>query len=97
MRKQDILDSIPHSKMIIKNSPKILADGGSCIADPNGEWLVEPQVGKEGLTIAEISHKQVRMERQNFDPVGHYSRPDVTKLQINRERQKTIDINDGNS
>ena len=55
-------------------------DGVSCIAAPNGEWLVEPQVWKEGLTTAEIDHKQVRMERQNYDPSGHYLRPDVTKL-----------------
>jgi nitrilase len=29
-------------------------------------------------------------ERQNFDPSGHYSRPDVTRLIVNRERQSVI-------
>jgi nitrilase len=29
----------------------------------------------------------VREERQNFDPVGHYARPDITQLIVNRARQ----------
>jgi nitrilase len=34
-------------------------------------------------------------ERQNFDPAGHYSRPDVTKLIVNRERQSTVGFVEG--
>ena len=37
---------------------------------------------------------RVLEERQNFDPVGHYSRPDVTKLTVNRERQSTVEFKD---
>ena len=32
--------------------------------------------------------------RQNFDVAGHYSRPDVTKLTVNRERQSILNIID---
>lgn len=90
MRKIDINENIPYSDKIISNSPDILADGGSCLAGPNGEWLIEPQTGKEILKVVDIDHKQVRMERHNFDPAGHYSRPDVTKLHVNRERQQIV-------
>ncbi len=90
MRKIDINENIPYSDKIISNSPDILADGGSCLAGPNGEWLIEPQTGKEILKVVDIDHKQVRMERHNFDPAGHYSRPDVTKLYVNRERQQIV-------
>jgi nitrilase len=51
-------------------------------------------VNTEGVFCAEIQLDRVFEERQNFDPVGHYSRPDVTQLHVNRERQSTIKIKD---
>jgi nitrilase len=36
----------------------------------------------------------VRAERQNFDPAGHYARPDVTHLTVNRQRQSTLTLVD---
>ena len=71
-----------------------MANGGSCIARPDGEWLLEPVLHKEGLLVETLDFNRVLEERQNFDPVGHYSRPDVTKLIVNRERQQIIDIKD---
>ena len=75
---------------IMKNTPETLANGGSCIAGPDGEWIVEPQIGKEEIIYANLDLNRVLEERQNFDPVGHYSRPDVTQLHVNRERQSTV-------
>ncbi|MEE8356213.1 MAG: nitrilase-related carbon-nitrogen hydrolase, partial [Anaerolineales bacterium] len=94
MRKEDITEDIPHANLIKENSTDILADGGSCLAGPNGEWVIEPVVDKEGLFVAEIVHKRVREERQNFDPAGHYSRPDVTRLIVNRDRQAILKLTD---
>jgi nitrilase len=45
---------------------------------------------EEKLIIAILDHQRVREERQNFDPAGHYSRPDVTRLTVDRERQSTV-------
>lgn len=89
----DFPKNTPHIEKIIKNCPKILADGGSCIAGPDGEWIVKPSVGKEELIVKTIDINRVYEERQNFDPVGHYSRPDITKLSVNRDRQSTLDLN----
>jgi nitrilase len=88
MRKEDFPKGTPHLDRILENAPDLLADGGSCIANPDGSWLVEPVVGEESLTFATIDHARVREERQNFDPSGHYSRPDVTQLVVRRERQR---------
>jgi nitrilase len=92
MSEKDFPDGTPHLGKILENAPEILSDGGSCIAGPDGEWVVEPIINKEELIIEQLDFNRVLEERQNFDPSGHYSRPDVTKLIVNRQRQATIEI-----
>lgn len=92
MRKSDISDDIPVAELLRKNSNEFMANGGSCISGPNGEWIIEPQLEKEGLFTAIIDHKKVREERHNYDPAGHYSRPDITKLVIDKSRQSLIEF-----
>ncbi|AWX44046.1 Nitrilase [Flagellimonas maritima] len=92
MRTSDFPKTTPHLDKILEKAPKVLANGGSAIAGPNGEWLVEPIVDKEGLIYQTLDFNRVYEERQNFDPVGHYARPDVTKLLVNRERQSTVEF-----
>ena len=94
MSKKDFPKNTPHLDKILEKAPAILANGGSCIAGPDGEWLVEPVVDKEGLIYHTLDFNRVYEERQNFDVVGHYSRPDVTKLTVNRERQSTVEFED---
>ncbi len=94
MRREDFLSSTPHRDLIMKDCEPLLADGGSCIAGPDGEWLIEPVTGIETILYADLDPARVREERQNFDPAGHYSRPDVTRLIVNRERQGTAQFVD---
>ncbi|MBB5080570.1 carbon-nitrogen hydrolase family protein [Nonomuraea endophytica] len=70
------------------------ADGGSAIAGPNGEWMVEPVSGEERLITADIDPAVVRGERQAFDPAGHYNRPDVLRLEVNRRRLSAADFSE---
>ena len=93
LQREHITDDIPHQKMIIANCPEVLADGGSCIAAPDGSWLVAPYQ-EETLRYAELDYTMILRERQNFDPSGHYSRPDVTQLHVNRKRQRTVEFED---
>ena len=94
MRKNDIPANTPHRDAILARCPDILANGGSCIAAPDGSWVIEPVIDKECLLIATLDRHQVRRERQNFDVTGHYSRPDVTRLVVNRERQQLVSFTD---
>jgi nitrilase len=94
MRSQDFPADTPHRSAIVSNSSDILANGGSCIAGPDGKWVVEPVVGEEKLILTNLDHRHVREERQNFDLAGHYSRPDVLQLTVNRQRQSTVNFVD---
>ncbi|MBT1451755.1 carbon-nitrogen hydrolase family protein [Glaciecola sp. XM2] len=90
MRKQDFPSDTPHFDEIVSSCNDMLASGASCVAAPDGSWVLEPQIGSEGVYVVKLDHQQVLQERQNFDRSGHYSRPDVTQLRVNRERQSTV-------
>ncbi|MCU0624070.1 MAG: carbon-nitrogen hydrolase family protein [Gemmatimonadaceae bacterium] len=92
MRAADIPDGLPDVETLRRTADPVMANGGSCIASPDGTWVVEPVADVETLVLATISHARVREERQNFDPAGHYSRPDVTRLVLNTARQSTLEI-----
>ncbi|MGA9270323.1 MAG: carbon-nitrogen hydrolase family protein [Lutimonas sp.] len=90
MRREDFPETTPYLTEILAKAPEVMTNGGSCVAGPDGEWILEPQVGQEELYSVELDFNRVMEERQNFDPSGHYSRPDVTRLTVNRERQSVI-------
>ena len=87
MRRSDVRDDMPEAEMVRASLEELHANGGSCICAPDGSFLMEPWIGETGVRTVEIDAARVREERQNFDPSGHYSRPDVTQLRVNRERQ----------
>jgi nitrilase len=89
-----ITDDFPHAERVKQSAQGWMTDGGSCIAGPDGQWLLEPQVETEGLFSAELDLEMIRRERQNFDPSGHYSRPDITQLSVDRTRQSTVTFKD---
>src|SRR6266849_765465 len=60
----------------------LLGYGGSAILAPNGSYLAGPLYEAEGILYPELDPSLLLAERQRFDPVGHYSRPDVLRLEV---------------
>ena len=94
MRSSDIPEDLPHRDLLLATADDVMANGGSCLADPTGNWVIEPVCDEETLLVAEIDHKTVLRERQSFDPAGHYSRPDVLRLKLKTKRQRTVKLDD---
>ena len=94
MRKENIDSSLPHADLLVSSADEVMANGGSCVAGPDGEWVLEPATDSESLSIVEIDHERVLEERHSLDVAGHYSRPDVTRLIVNRKRQTTAEFDD---
>ena len=66
----------------IAEGPDLLGRGGSAIVGQDGEYLAGPLWDEEGILFADLEPDQLFAERQRFDPAGHYSRPDVLRLQV---------------
>jgi nitrilase len=94
MRPDDLPPDTLARAEVLANSGEFLANGGTAICGPDGRFVVEPVVGREALIVATLDHAIVRGERQNFDLAGHYARPDVTRLVVDRTRQRIAAFRD---
>jgi nitrilase len=87
-------DSIPSdfplADRLREASDTVIFDGGSAIAGPDGHWLIPPVVGEEGVIIGDLDLDRVFRERLNFDPTGHYTRPDVFRTVVDRTRNEAV-------
>jgi len=61
---------------------ELVGRGGSAILGPDGDYLAGPLWDEEGVLYAELDPQTLYEARQRFDPAGHYSRPDVFRLEI---------------
>lgn len=69
----------------------ILFDGGSSVASPDGSWLIEPVRGRAELIVAELDLDAVDEAHTDLDVAGHYSRPDVLTMRVDRARRTSLD------
>jgi nitrilase len=66
----------------IEKLPEIVCRGGSGIIDPYGHLLSEPLWNQQGTIYADLDLNKVIASRMEFDGIGHYSRPDILKLEV---------------
>jgi predicted amidohydrolase len=64
--------------------------GESCIIDPRGEVIAGPAEG-EDILIADCSAEHIFSAKSICDVAGHYSRPDVFRLSVNRAPHRRVE------
>ena len=69
-----------------------LITGGTAIVSPAGDcdYLAGPVYGEETILYADLDLAKVVGAKHSFDVAGHYARPDVLELRINRKPQAQI-------
>ena len=90
----DVPTDFPLYEALVETGPTILRRGGSAIAAPDGSWLVEPVADVERLVVADVELSAVREARQTLDATGHYSRPDVFDVRVDRSRREAAHFAD---
>jgi nitrilase len=64
--------------------------GGACIVSPFGGLLAGPLWDGKSILSAEVDLREIARAQYDFDPVGHYSRPDVFTLSVNRTAKLVV-------
>jgi nitrilase len=86
-------DAPQHYAPIQGDDPKtVLIRGGSCIVDPLGNVLVEPDFSGEAIKLAEIDWRLIARGKYDLDVVGHYARPDVFKLSVDTRPKPAVEF-----
>jgi nitrilase len=64
--------------------------GGSAIVAPDGKIIAGPIECREEILYAEIDLEAGRAAKWDLDVAGHYARPDVFELHINRSPHRLL-------
>ncbi|MEV4316183.1 nitrilase-related carbon-nitrogen hydrolase [Actinocrispum sp. NPDC049592] len=83
-------DALPADLRGDTGPEEVLINGGSVIVSPLGEVLAGPLRDREGILTAEADLDDLARARFDFDPVGHYARPDVFTLRVNETPCVTV-------
>ena len=61
--------------------------GGTAIVSPGGDcdYLAGPVYCEETILYADLDLRRVVEAKHSFDVAGHYARPDVLELHVNRQ------------
>ncbi len=68
----------------------IVTPGRSAIVNPMGEIIAGPLDGREGILTADIDLAEIPRAKFDFDVTGHYARPDVFRLLVDRSPKQAV-------
>lgn len=88
MKAKDIPAGLTLPPDLVNNPDNYILHGGSCVIDPRGDYILQPQFDKEDILYCSIENfDEAIKEKLTLDTSGHYSRWDIFDLTVNRVRK----------
>lgn len=90
LRAADLPAELPPAPGPSAGPEALVLDGGSAVIAPDGRLLAGPVRGEEALVVADCDLGEIAHGALTLDVSGHYSRPDLFALTVDRSRPTGI-------
>jgi nitrilase len=91
---RDIPDNFPGKAALYPNADEWINAGDSIVIAPGGKIAVGPLHDAYGILYADIDLERVGIARRSLDATGHYARPDIFQLNVNRRPLIPVELQD---
>lgn len=88
----DIPTDIPYYDELFPNKDEWINPGDAVVYKPFGGVHAGPMHQEKGILYSDIDADAARSSRRKFDASGHYARPDVFSLSVNRKKQTPVEF-----
>lgn len=79
-----------YRSVLARNPDDVVMRGGSVIVGPLGGILAGPVYDEATILYADLDNATLVRSRMDFDPVGHYARPDIFSLKVDRRARNAV-------
>jgi len=86
----DIPEDVPYRDELFPNQGEWINPGDAVVYKPFGGIAAGPMHREKGLLLADVDANEARASRRKFDVSGHYARPDIFSLEVNRAPQTPV-------
>ena len=91
---RDIPETLPGKATLFPDTDEWVNAGDSVVVAPGGKLAAGPLRNDYGMLLADIDLERVGVARRSLDAAGHYARPDIFHLSVNRRPLKPVDMQD---
>ena len=91
----DVPESFPSRQAVFEDSDAWLNPGDSVIVAPTGAIVAGPLHEEYGILYADIDAVQASNQHRTLDVAGHYGRPDIFTLTVDRTPRTPITLDAG--
>lgn len=92
LRHNDLPEDFPERETLYPPSEDWINPGDSVMVAPGGEVVAGPLRQQQDILYTEIDATRATNARRTFDVAGHYARPDVFTLKVNRQKRSPVEF-----
>jgi nitrilase len=92
LRHKDLPEDFPERETLYPPGEDWINPGDSVVVAPGGEIVAGPLHQQQDILYTEIDATRATNARRTFDVAGHYARPDVFTLKVNRQKRSPVEF-----